>query len=141
MTVLLFLIYWNNYYTIYVHFVVHSILPCTLRTHDNDRTINHAYQAQARPGSGRREVCRPTGYCGPGIRSPGYEILMQGVNPHAYMQLVAEQIDSMSSRADIETALTELEYLFDVTDPEIQDHASDLIDRLRSRLNSIDAKS
>jgi hypothetical protein len=64
---------------------------------------------------------------------------MQGVNPYAYMQLVAEQIDSMSTRADIETALTELEYLFDVTDPEIQDLASDLIARLRSRLNSIDA--
>ena len=66
---------------------------------------------------------------------------MHGVNPYAYMQLVAEQIDSMSSRADIETALTELEYLFDVTDPEIQDLASDLIDRLRDRLDSIDAKS
>jgi len=66
---------------------------------------------------------------------------MQGVNPYAYMQLVAEQIDSMSSRVDIETALTELEYLFDVTDPEIQDLASDLIARLRARLDSIDAKS
>jgi len=66
---------------------------------------------------------------------------MQGVNPYAYIQLVAEQIDSMSSRVDIETALTELEYLFDVTDPEIQDLASDLIARLRARLDSIDAKS
>ena len=66
---------------------------------------------------------------------------MQGVNPHAYMQLVAEQIDSMSSMVDIETALSELEYLFDVTDPETQDLASDLIDRLLARLNSIDARS
>lgn len=66
---------------------------------------------------------------------------MQGVNPYAYMQLVAGQLDSMSSSTEIETALTELEYLFDVTDPEIQDLASDLIARLRSRLNSFDAKS
>lgn len=66
---------------------------------------------------------------------------MQGVNPYAYLQLVAGQIDTMSNRADVENALDDLEYLFEVTDPEIQDIASDLIARLKDKLKSFDAKS
>lgn len=66
---------------------------------------------------------------------------MQGVNPYAYLQLVAAQIDTMSNRADVENALDDLEYLFEVTDPEIQDIASDLIARLKDKLKSFDAKS
>ncbi|UCC57049.1 MAG: hypothetical protein JSU75_04745 [Gammaproteobacteria bacterium] len=65
---------------------------------------------------------------------------MEGVNPYAYLQLVAGQIDTMSNRADVENALDDLEYLFEVTDPEIQDIASDLITRLKDKLKAFDAK-
>lgn len=66
---------------------------------------------------------------------------MEGVNPYAYMQRLSGQIDAMNNRGDLESALDDLEYLFEVTDPEIQDLASDLIARLKDRLQSLDAKS
>jgi hypothetical protein len=66
---------------------------------------------------------------------------MEGVNPYSYMQRLAGQIDTMDNRVDVESALDDLEYLFEVTDPEIQDIASDLIARLKERLQSLDAKS
>lgn len=66
---------------------------------------------------------------------------MQGINPYAYMQLVAGRLDSMDKKVDVETALEELEYLYEVTDPELQDLASDLMDKLRNKLESFDAKS
>lgn len=66
---------------------------------------------------------------------------MQGINPYAYMQLVAGRLDSMDKKVDVETALEELEYLYEVTDPELQDLASDLMDKLRNKLKSFDAKS
>ena len=59
---------------------------------------------------------------------------MQGIDPYAYMQQVAGQLDRLEDRAQIETVLDELEYLFEVLDPELQDHASDLIEKLRAKL-------
>lgn len=66
---------------------------------------------------------------------------MEGVNPYAYMQLLSGQIDTMNNRADVESALDDLEYLFEVIDPEIQDIANDLIARLKDKLKAFDAKS
>jgi hypothetical protein len=62
---------------------------------------------------------------------------MQGVNPVAYMQLVAARLDSLQERREIEDALDEMEYLFEVMDPELQDTASDLIARLRVKLEQV----
>ena len=59
---------------------------------------------------------------------------MQGIDPYAYIQQVAGQLDGLQDRAQVETVLDELEYLFEVIDPELQDSASDLIQRLRAKL-------
>lgn len=62
---------------------------------------------------------------------------MQGVNPVAYMQLVAGRLDSLQDRREIEDALDEMEYLFEIIDPELQDEAADLIARLRFKLEQV----
>jgi hypothetical protein len=62
---------------------------------------------------------------------------MEGGNPVAYMQLVAGRLDSLQERREIEDALDEMEYLFEIMDPEIQDTASDLIARLRVKLEQV----
>jgi len=57
-----------------------------------------------------------------------------GVDPYAYMQQVAGVVDTLSDRDRINTILDELEYLYEVLDPELQPLADDLIERLRRRL-------
>jgi hypothetical protein len=62
---------------------------------------------------------------------------MEGGNPVAYMQLVAGRLDSLQDRREIEDALDEMEYLFEIMDPELQDAADDLIARLRVKLEQV----
>jgi hypothetical protein len=62
---------------------------------------------------------------------------MQGVDPVAYMHLVAARLDSLQDPTEIESALDEMEYLFEIIDPELQDWASDLIARLRAKLEQV----
>jgi len=59
---------------------------------------------------------------------------MNGVDPYAYMQQVAVRMDQFKSRSEIETVLDELEYLFEVIPPEMQDNAERLISMLREKL-------
>lgn len=59
---------------------------------------------------------------------------MSGVDPYAYMQQVAVRMDEISSRDEIETVLDELEYLFEIIPPEMQDNAEKLIAILRGKL-------
>jgi len=59
---------------------------------------------------------------------------MNGVDPYAYMQQVASRMDEMTSRSEIETVLDELEYLFEVIPPELQDLAEPVIHALRRKL-------
>jgi len=59
---------------------------------------------------------------------------MSGVDPYAYMQQVAVRMDEISSRDEIETVLDELEYLFEIIPPEMQDNAEKLIAILREKL-------
>ena len=61
-------------------------------------------------------------------------MIMSGIDPYAYMQQVAMQMHALKSRSDIETALDELEYLFEVISPEMQDNAEQLIATLREKL-------
>ena len=61
---------------------------------------------------------------------------MDGVDPYGYMQRLAARLDSLDDRQQIERALDDLEYLFEVMDPEIQGHAEDLIERLRMKLRA-----
>ncbi len=62
--------------------------------------------------------------------------MSNGVDPYAYMQQVAGVMDQLNDRERINTILDELEYLYEVLDPELQPLADDLIERLRARLDS-----
>jgi hypothetical protein len=62
---------------------------------------------------------------------------MQGVDPYAYLQQVAASLESLSTRREIETVLDELEYLYEIIDPELMYLADDLIERLRKRLRGM----
>lgn len=62
--------------------------------------------------------------------------MSNGVDPYAYMQQVAGVLDRLDDRERINTILDELEYLYEVLDPELQPLADDLIEKLRSRLGS-----
>ena len=59
---------------------------------------------------------------------------MSGIAPYAYMQQVSMKMHDLKSRSDIETALDELEYLFEVIPPDMQDSAEQLITMLREKL-------
>jgi hypothetical protein len=59
---------------------------------------------------------------------------MNGVDPYAYMQQVAMRMNDITSRDEIETVLDELEYLFEVIPPDLQDNAEKLIEMLRDKL-------
>jgi hypothetical protein len=61
-------------------------------------------------------------------------MIMSGIDPYAYMQQVSMQMPDLKSRSDIETALDELEYLFEVIPPDMQDSAEQLITMLREKL-------
>ena len=60
--------------------------------------------------------------------------MSNGLDPYAYMQQVAGALDRLDDRAQINTVLDELEYLYEVLDPELQPLADDLLERLRRRL-------
>jgi len=60
---------------------------------------------------------------------------LDGIDPYAYLQQVAGALDRLHGRQQIEVVLDELEYLYEVLDPELQHLADDLIGRLRQRLD------
>ena len=59
---------------------------------------------------------------------------MNGIDPYAYMQQVAVTMDELTDRDEIETVLDELEYLFEIIPPDMQDNAEKLIGLLRDKL-------
>ena len=61
---------------------------------------------------------------------------MSGIDPYAYMQQVSMQMHELNTREEIETALDELEYLFEVISPDMQDSAEQLISMLREKLSN-----
>lgn len=61
--------------------------------------------------------------------------MSDGVDPYAYLQQVAGVMDRLNDRERITTILDELEYLYEVLDPELQPLADDLIEQLRARLD------
>ena len=63
---------------------------------------------------------------------------MNAVDPWAFMQDLAGRIDAMHERNEIERALDDLEYLMEVLDPELQEPAYGLVDRLRAKLAKSD---
>jgi len=59
---------------------------------------------------------------------------MNGIDPYAYLQLAAMRLPQLHTRREIETVLDEIEYLFEVIPPDLQDNAEQLIALLRARL-------
>ena len=59
---------------------------------------------------------------------------MNGIDPYAYMQQVAVKMDELTEREEVEMVLDELEFLFEVIPPEMQDNAEKLIGLLRAKL-------
>lgn len=64
---------------------------------------------------------------------------MSGIDPYAYMQQVATRMSQLSHRGEIETVLDEMEYLYEVMSPEIQEYADQLIHQLRDKLSKADS--
>ena len=62
---------------------------------------------------------------------------MHGVDPLGYIQQVAANLDRLTSRRELETVLDEVEYLFEVLDPELQDQGYELIERIQRKLNKL----
>jgi hypothetical protein len=60
-----------------------------------------------------------------------------GVDPYAYMQQVAGVLDRLDDRARLDTILDELEYLYEVLDPELQPLADSLMEKVRMRLEQV----
>lgn len=63
---------------------------------------------------------------------------MNGIDPYAYLNQVAMKLDGLTQREQVETVLDEVEYLFEVIPPEMQDQAEVLIDALRKRLDEFE---
>lgn len=61
---------------------------------------------------------------------------MNGIDPIGYIQQVSLSLDKLQSRRDIETVLDEVEYLFEVIPPDLQDGAEQLISQLREKLRN-----
>ena len=59
---------------------------------------------------------------------------MNGIDPYAYMQQVSVHMHELVSECEIEEVLDELEYLFEVIPPDMQDSAEQLITLLRQKL-------
>lgn len=63
--------------------------------------------------------------------------MSNGVDPYAYMQQVAGVLDRLDDRARLDTILDELEYLYEVLDPELQPLADSLMEKVRRRLEQV----
>ena len=59
---------------------------------------------------------------------------MNGIDPYAYLNQVSIKMDTLTQRDQIETVLDEVEYLFEVIPPELQNLAEPIIEELRKRL-------
>ena len=57
-----------------------------------------------------------------------------GADPYNYLTEISRAIDTLTQRDQIETVLDEVEYLFEVIPPELQDLAEPIIQALRNKL-------
>jgi hypothetical protein len=59
---------------------------------------------------------------------------MTGINPYSTLLEVSRVMDTLTQRDEIEVALDQVEYLFEVIPPELQDLAEPIIETLRKKL-------
>jgi len=62
---------------------------------------------------------------------------MSGVTPYISMNKIAARLDELNTRESITEALDEVEYLFEVIPPELQEPAETLIALLREKLDAL----
>jgi hypothetical protein len=63
---------------------------------------------------------------------------MSGVTPYISMNKIAARLDELDTRESITEALDEVEYLFEVIPPELQEPAETLIALLRGKLKALE---
>lgn len=59
---------------------------------------------------------------------------MSGVTPYRTLHDIARALPGLTTRAELEHALDELEFLFEVIPPELQEYAEPVIAELRVKL-------
>ena len=62
---------------------------------------------------------------------------MSGVTPYLSMHKIAARLDELDTYESVTEALDEVEYLFEVIPPELQEPAETLIGLLRDKLNAL----
>ena len=62
---------------------------------------------------------------------------MSGVTPYKTIQEIAGRLHELDTRESVNEALDEVEYLFEVIPPELQDPAEELIAQLRYKLRQM----
>lgn len=63
---------------------------------------------------------------------------MSGITPYLTIQKIAGRINDLDTFDEVNDALDEVEYLFEVIPPELQDPVETLIAQLRARLKQLD---
>lgn len=61
---------------------------------------------------------------------------VDGVDPYAFLQSAASRLDGMDA-ASLDRLLDNLEYLYEVLDPELQPLADGVLERARARLEGL----
>ena len=59
------------------------------------------------------------------------------MEPYRYLEKVAQTLDTMTDRKQINKVMGEVEFLYETLDPEFQDIAEDLITHLNRRLDAL----
>jgi len=62
---------------------------------------------------------------------------MSGVTPYISMNKIAARLDELDTYESVTEALDEIEYLFEVIPPELQEPAETLIALLREKLKAL----
>lgn len=64
---------------------------------------------------------------------------MNGIDPYAAMQRAGRRLQESQDPAELDRLLDDIEYLYEVLDPELQGLAEEVMDRLRERIAKLRA--
>jgi hypothetical protein len=62
--------------------------------------------------------------------------MTEGVDPYAFLQSASGRLDGMDA-ASLDRLLDDVEYLYEVMDPELQPLAEQVMERIRARLEAL----
>ena len=62
---------------------------------------------------------------------------MSGITPYRTLHDISRALPTLTTRQEVEAALDELEYLFEVIPPEMQEYAEPVIAALRDKLAAL----